>query len=386
LLSLSVEPAAIRKLFQEKFNRESLLVRAPGRINFIGEHTDYNDGLVMPAAINKQIFIAIALNGSSQCNLYSPDLHESHSFSLSDLKPGKGWPHYLQGVMHGMKQIGFELKGVDVLVTGNIPLGAGLSSSAALCCGFGKAYSAVLGNELAPLAIAKIGQYAEHNFVGVKCGLMDQYASVFGKKGHALLFDCKALTHEYVPFEYPDIAILLIDTKVKHSLADSAYNNRREACELGAALVMRQYATVRTLRDVTSGMLTELQADFPDEVLMRCRYVVEEMERTRQAAQYLKQHKLEDFGKLLYQTHEGLSKQYEVSCAEADFLVDIAKTNNNVLGARMMGGGFGGCTINLVRKSEISTFKNLVRARYSIQFDHEPEFYDMEIADGVSIV
>jgi galactokinase len=386
LLSLNVESVQIKKLFIEKFGREPLLVRAPGRINFIGEHTDYNDGLVMPAAINRQIFMAIALNDTAECHLFSPDLNEAHSFPISDLKPGPGWSNYLQGVMQGMKLIGIESKGVDVLVTGNIPLGAGLSSSAALCCGFGRGYSQVVGSELAPLAIAKIAQFAEHHFAGVKCGLMDQYASVFGKKGHALLFDCQSLSHEYVPFDYPDITILLIDTKVKHKLADSEYNNRREACELGAALVMRKYPEVRSLRHVTSAMLNELQADFPDDVLMRCRYVVEELQRTRQAAQFLKQHQLEAFGKLLYQTHAGLSEQYEVSCPEADFLVDIAKGNSNVLGARMMGGGFGGCTINLVRKAETNTFKNLARARYSIQFDREPEFYEVEITDGVSVV
>lgn len=386
MLSLNVEPVEIKKIFTEKFGREPILVRAPGRINFIGEHTDYNDGLVMPAAINRQIFIAIALNNSTQCNLFSPDLQEQHSFSIAELKPGSGWPNYLQGVMQGMKLIGFEAKGFDLLITGNIPLGAGLSSSAALCCGFGRAYSHALRSELAPLAIAKIAQFSEHHFAGVKCGLMDQYASVFGKQGHALLFDCKSLTHEYVPFDYPDITVLLIDTKVKHKLADSAYNNRREACELGAALVMRKYPQVKSLRDVSSAMLDELQADFPDDVLIRSRYVVEELQRTQQAAQLLKQHNLEGFGKLLYQTHEGLSKQYEVSCAEADFLVDIAKSNSNVLGARMMGGGFGGCTLNLVRKTEINTFKNLARSRYSIQFDHEPEFYEVAITDGVRVI
>jgi galactokinase len=380
-----MELTTIKKQFIEKFGREPLLVRAPGRINFIGEHTDYNDGLVMPAAINRQIFIALTPNETNVVNLFSPDLNEHHSFSLTDLKPGKGWPHYLQGVMHGFKKIGLDLIGVDVLVTGNIPLGAGLSSSAALCCGFGRAYSTTLGAELAPLAIAKIAQYAEHHFAGVKCGLMDQYASVFGKKGHALLFDCQSLTHEYVPFDYPDLDILLIDTKVKHTLADTAYNNRREACELGAALVMRKYPEVKSLRDVTSSMLNELQADFPDDVLMRCRYVVQEMQRTRDAAKYLKEHTLEAFGQLLFQTHDGLSKLYEVSCPEADFLVTLAKQNTSILGARMMGGGFGGCTINLIPKSATADFQSLVQQEYAKQFGREPEFYVMKIEDGVSV-
>ena len=376
----------IQKVFKERFRREPLIVRAPGRINFIGEHTDYNNGLVMPAAINRQIFIAISLNASTTCNFFSPDLNETFTFSLSELKPGKGWPHYLQGVMYGMKQIGFELKGVDVLVTGNIPLGAGLSSSAALCCGFGKAYSTIIGGELASLAIAKIGQYSEHNFAGVKCGLMDQYASVFGKKGHALLFDCQSLTHEYIPFDYPEISILLIDTKVKHSLADTAYNNRREACELGAALVMRKYSEVKTLRDVSSAMLIDLQADFPDEVYTRCQYVIDEMERTRQAALFLKQHNLVDFGKLMFQTHDGLSKQYEVSCTDADFLVDLARENKTILGARMMGGGFGGCTLNLIKKEELASFQDVVLQKYNALFGKEPVFYEIELQDGVSMV
>ena len=381
-----MEVKTARNLFVEKFGQVPTLVRAPGRINFIGEHTDYNDGLVMPAAINRQIYVAAALNNSNTCRLFSPDLNEAHSFNLTDLKPGKGWMHYLQGVMHGIHNIGFELKGVDVLVTGNIPLGAGLSSSAALCCGFATAYSRTLNADISRLAIAKIGQYAEHNFAGVMCGLMDQYASVFGKKGQAILLDCQKLVHDYVPFEYPDIDILLIDTKVKHTLADTAYNNRREACELGAALVMRKYPQVKSLRDVTAAMLNELQADFPPEVLTRCRYVVDELTRTKKAASFLQEHKLAEFGQLLYQTHEGLSKQYEVSCAEADFLVLLAKANPAVLGARMMGGGFGGCTINLIKKSGTERFQHLVNEKYVQQFGHAPQFHVMAIQDGVEVI
>jgi galactokinase len=377
---------AIRQLFTEKFGQEPLLVRAPGRINFIGEHTDYNEGLVMPAAINRAVFIALALNHTNQCRVFSPDLQETHSFQTTDLQPGKGWPNYLQGVMHCIKLLGVAPQGVDVLVTGNIPLGAGLSSSAALCCGFGLAYSHAIGHELSSLAIAKVGQYAEHKFAGVKCGLMDQYASVFGKKGHALLLDCQTLTHDYIPFQYPNISIVLIDTKVKHSLADTAYNNRREACELGAALVMRKYAAVRSLRDVTSGMLDELQADFPDDVLTKSRYVVEEISRTRLATHYLRERALKQFGQLLYQTHAGLSKQYEVSCAESDFLVDLAHQNPRVLGARMMGGGFGGCTLNLIEATAEADFQSTVQAHYEKQFNKTPEFHIMELEDGVGVV
>jgi len=380
-----MQQSTISQIFQEKFGKQPIVVRAPGRINFIGEHTDYNEGLVLPAAINKAILIAIAANNTTQCNLFSPDLNESHTFAIDDLKPGKPWMHYLQGVMHGMHQVGFQLSGVDVVVSGNIPVGAGLSSSAALCCGFGMAYSHVFGFDFARLALAKIAQYAEHNFAGVKCGLMDQYASLFGKKDFALLLDCKSLEHEPVPFHFPEIEILLIDTKVKHSLADSAYNKRREACELGASLLARKH-DVKTLRDASMDMLLEMKADFPDEVFMRCKYVVQEMERTRMAARFLKNQDLNNFGKLLYETHQGLSRDYEVSCAESDFLVDMARENKKVFGARMMGGGFGGCTINLVEKTEVMKFRESVKGKYVASFKKEPDFYSISLMDGVEVL
>jgi galactokinase len=378
-----VDQATIRKTFIEKFGREPVVVRAPGRINFIGEHTDYNNGLVLPAAINKQMLIAVAPNHTQQCQVYSTDLNEGQSFSINDLQPGKGWANYLQGVMKGIHQIGFPLQGVDVVVSGDIPVGAGLSSSAALCCGFATAYCKAFDIELAKLAIAKIAQFAEHHFAGVMCGLMDQYASLFGEKNKAILLDCQSLEHEVVPFHFPEIDILLIDTKVKHSLADSAYNKRRQACELGAALVMRKNPEVRSLRDISLTMLEEVKNDFPDEIYQRCHYVVEEIARTKKAAQFLKEKNIQSFGKLLYDTHDGLSKEYEVSCEESDFLVDLAKVNE-VIGARMMGGGFGGCTINIILKSKTQAFRELVRREYVATFRKEPEFYTVEIEDGVS--
>ncbi len=382
---LDVEPATISNIFIQQFGQQPIVVRAPGRINFIGEHTDYNDGLVLPAAIDREILIAVALNHTSQCNISSPDLNETHSFSIEDLKPGKSWINYLQGVMHGIRQIGFSPAGVDVMISGNIPLGAGLSSSAALCCGFGLAYSNSFELDLAKLAIAKIAQYAEHHFAGVKCGIMDQYASLFGKKDHALLLDCQSLEHELIPFHFPDLQILLIDTTVKHSLTDSAYNNRREACELGVALVSRKHEA-RSLRDVSVDMLLDMKEDFPDEIFKRCIFVVKEMERTRLAARFLKQNDIHQFGRLLYETHNGLSHEYEVSCEESDFLVGLAKENKKVLGARMMGGGFGGCTINLVEKSEVLQFTDSVRVKYVATFKKEPEFYSVSITDGVETV
>ena len=378
-----MEHHEIKKVFLEKFRREPVIVRAPGRINFIGEHTDYNNGLVLPAAINKSILIAVAANETEQSHVYSADLNEQHSFATLDLKPGKSWHHYLQGVMRGINQIGFPLSGVDVMVSGNIPVGAGLSSSAALCCGFAMAYSKTFGFELAKLGIAKIAQFAEHHFAGVKCGLMDQYASLFGEKNKAILLDCEKLEHEMVPFDFADTDILLVDTKVKHSLADSAYNNRREACELGVALVMRKYPEVRSLRDVSIEMLAELKDDFSDEIYKRCQYVIQELERTKRAAQFLKGRNLVGFGALLYETHEGLSKEYEVSCRESDLLVELAKASE-VIGSRMMGGGFGGCTINILGKSKTVAFQKLVQEKYVATFNIEPEFHVVQIVGGVT--
>ena len=375
----------IAKVFKEKFRNVPTIVRAPGRINFIGEHTDYNEGLVLPAAINREIWIALAPNQTDQCRLFSLDLKESHSVSVDELLPGKEWPNYIQGVLHGIKQIGFPLSGVDVVISGNIPVGAGLSSSAALSCGFGVGYSHVFGLDLARLAVAKIGQYAEHNFVGVKCGIMDQYASLFGKKNHALLLDCKTLEHQAVPFDFPELEILLVDTKVKHSLAESAYNNRREACELGLTVIRRKY-DVSFLREVSPAMLNDMKEDFPDDIFRRCDYVVKEMERTRKAVQFLKQRDIKNFGKLLYETHEGLSRDYEVSCPEADFLVNLAKASRKIFGARMMGGGFGGCTINLIEKDSTADFIDEVKHQYSETFKKEPAFHVVSLADGVEVV
>jgi galactokinase len=380
-----MQQESVRNIFQEKFGKDPILVRAPGRINFIGEHLDYNEGFVLPAAIDREMLIAVAQNNSSQCHVYSADLNESSSFSISDLQPGKQWYHYLQGVLHGIKEIGLELDGVDVVVSGNIPLGAGLSSSAALCCGFGMAVSHALKLNLSRLAIAKIAQYSEHHFAGVKCGIMDQYASLFGKKDHALLLDCKTLGHELVPFNFPEIEILLVDTKVKHSLADTAYNNRREACEAGVALVRRKY-DVTFLREVSLAMLMDMREDFPDDIFRRCHYVVTEMERTRKAVSLLRKKDIVGFGKLLYETHTGLSRDYEVSCKEADFLVGLARENRQVLGSRMMGGGFGGCTINLLKKNETDHFIETVREKYFDAFKIEPGFYKMKLADGVEVL
>jgi galactokinase len=353
----------------------------------IGEHIDYNDGFVLPAAIDRHIAFAMAPNGLEQCRFYAIDYNERVDFSIHELKPGSHWKNYLMGVLHGLHQIGFPLKGVDCVFGSTIPVGAGLSSSAALCCGFGFALSDQFGFQLARLAIAKIAQYAEHHFAGVMCGLMDQYASLFGVKGAALLLDCRELSHEVIPLDLKDNQLLLVDSRVKHSLASTAYNDRRASCEVGVRVLQNYFSNVKSLRDVTRRMLDEHQDQMGLEVYSKCRFVVEEIDRTQEAAKYLKAGELERFGQKMFEAHWGLSKLYEVSCEELDFLVSLAEElRSAVIGSRMMGGGFGGCTINLVKKDQIDFVKGYVHEKYFATFGKEPEFYCLEPSQGVHSV
>ncbi len=375
---------SVSSIFRSKFEREPLLVIAPGRINLIGEHTDYNNGFVMPAAVNKQLVFAVAPNHTGNFNFFSVDFNVSISFAASELQAGGEWQNYLMGVIDAIKKRGLDIGGVDCVFGGDIPSGGGMSSSAALCCGFGFALDKIFDLHLTRLELAKIGQYAEHNFAGVMCGIMDQYASLFGKKDAALLLDCRSLQHEYLPFDFPDIEILLINTKVSHALASTAYNNRRAACEEGVALLQRARPDIKSLRDVSMGELETLHTLASEEVFVKCRFVVKEIWRAQQGAALLKAGDLSAFGKLMFQTHWGLSKEYEVSCDESDMLVTLASTfPDEVLGARQMGGGFGGCTINLVRKDAVENYSLKVREKYVATFKKEPDFYSINLCEGV---
>ena len=370
--------------FKEKFRATPTAFIAPGRINLIGEHTDYNEGFVMPAAVDKHLVFAIAPSRTDKCNIYASDLGEGVSFSIHDLNPGQTWVNYLMGVLDAFQRKGLPVKGVDVVLGGDIPVGAGLSSSAALCCGFGFALNDMLGWNLGKLEIAKVAQSSEHHFVGAKVGIMDQYASLFGKKDSVLLLDCRALTHEYLPFDFPETVILLVDSKVKHSLASSAYNDRRASCEEGLSMIRKKNPSAHSLRDVSRTLLYEFQDAMGEDVFSKCRYVVEEMARTRQAAEWLKSGKIAEFGRLMNETHWGLSKLYDVSCPELDLLVTLAEDHRDaVLGSRMMGGGFGGCTINLVRKGQEENFRASLRQKYFATFKKEPGFYSVRPSDGV---
>jgi len=372
----------VDSFFQREFKRKPSHFIAPGRINLIGEHTDYNDGFVMPTAIDKHFDFAIAPNHTDQYRLYALDLNEKKSFSKNELKRGHGWQNYLMGVIDGLIRRGKIPGGVDCVISSDIPPGAGLSSSAALCSGFGFALNKLFDLGLDRLELAKIAQESEHHFVGAKVGIMDMYASFFSTKDTVMLLDCRNYQHEYLPMRFDDHQIVLIDTKVKHTLASSAYNNRREACEEGVRIVSSQFKNVTALRDVTIAMLEKVKPQLDEVVFKRCLYVVHEIDRIQKAALLLKANDLPSFGKLMYETHWGLSKQYEVSCDESDELVRLAEASH-ITGARQMGGGFGGCTINLIRKDQRLDFEEQVREKYFGEFKKEPDFYSVNLADGV---
>ncbi len=374
----------ISQLFQDRFKRIPFLFQAPGRINLIGEHTDYNEGFVMPAAVDKYMIFAIAPNDNDRCNIYANDYQEGVTFSLQDLNPGETWVNYLMGVLEGFTRKGLPLKGVDCIFESNIPSGAGLSSSAALCCGFAFAINEIFKCGLSRLELAKIAQFSEHEFAGVKCGLMDQYASLFGKEDSVLLLDCRSLTHQYLPFKFDDVEILLIDSKVKHSLASSAYNDRRASCEEGVRVLQQRFPQIKSLRDADMKSLESIKQFLDEDTFVKCRFVIQEIDRAQRAAKFLKVNDLKKFGQLMFETHWSLSKDYKVSCPESDLLVTIATENPDcVLGARQTGGGFGGCTIALVKKKMLKEFSDKVRKKYVATFKKEPDFYSINLSQGV---
>lgn len=338
----------------------------------------------MPSAIDHYFVFALAPNKTKTFSAYSTDLNEASTFTIEDINPGHHWTNYFMGVLQGLQQKGCALQGFDCVFGGNIPVGAGLSSSAALCSGFGFALNEVFNYSLSRLEIAKIAQYAEHNFAGVKCGIMDMYACLFSEKNSVILLDCRSLTHEYLPFEYDDVEILLMDTKVKHTLASSAYNKRREACEEGVSIIHKDFPDVTSLRDVSIASLETYKNRMTKEVFEKSLFVTEEIQRTQDAATLLRNKDLVSFGKLMNRTHWGLSHLYEVSCDESDFLVKCAEEEkDSILGSRMMGGGFGGCTINLVRKGSASRYTSAIREKYFAAFKKEPDFYLVNLSQGV---
>lgn len=370
-------------LFREKFGEETPKVyTAPGRINLIGEHTDYNGSFVFPGAVDKGITAAIRLNGTNKVRAYALDLDEYSEFGFNEEDiPKEGWAKYIFGVCREIIKRGGKIEGFDTVFSGNVPLGAGMSSSAALECTYAYALNDMLNLGIDKFELAKIGQATEHNYVGVKCGIMDQFISLFGKKGHLVRLDCKTMKYEYFPFDPQGYRLVLLDTQVKHELASSAYNKRRESCERVVAAIRKNHPEVEFLRDANMDMLNEVKNDISEEDYKRAKYVIEETQRVLDVSEALKKGDYETVGKKMYETHEGMSKLYEVSCEELDFLNDIAK-KCGVTGSRVMGGGFGGCTINLVKDELHDKFIEDAKAQFKTKYGYEPKVYDVVISDG----
>ncbi|MCH5347222.1 MAG: galactokinase [Muribaculaceae bacterium] len=368
----------LESVFKARFTETPRVYSAAGRINLIGEHTDYNDGYVFPGAIDKVIIAAIAPNGTDRVNVVAADLNEETSFGLNEEDaPAEQWARYIFGVAREIIKRGGKVGGFDAVFGGNVPLGAGLSSSAALESCFAFALNDIFNdNAIDKFELARIGQSTEHNYCGVNCGIMDQFASIFGKEGQLVRLDCRSMEHEYYPFKPEGYSLVLIDSRVKHELKDSPYNRRRESCErVAAALGMK------TLRDATMEGLEAVKDRISDEDYHRARFVIGEKERVLAVCDALKRGDYETVGEMMYKTHEGLSGDYAVSCEELDFLNDIAR-KTGVTGSRIMGGGFGGCTINLVKDELVDNFVNTARNEFEARYGHAPVVYDVVISEG----
>jgi len=374
----------VLKHFGENFSGSPKLYFSPGRINLIGEHIDYNDGFVMPAAIDKGIYFAIDENQTDTLHFYAIDFNEHFAISIQDIQINNGWRNYVLSVVNEFKLLGVSLKGFNCVFGGDIPLGAGMSSSAALEGGLAFALNEMFSVGLSREDLALLCQRAEHNFPNVKCGIMDQFANMMGKKNHVILLDCKTLQHSYFPLVKEGYKIVLLNSKVHHSLAAGEYNIRRQRCEQGLA-ILRSLLSIQSFRDITSADELEIgKSAMTLEQYNCCKYVVEEIGRTKKAAKLLQSNDMQGFGKLMYATHEGLSKLYEVSCSELDFLVDQAKLFPAVIGSRLMGGGFGGCTINLVEATGVENFIEQTIIAYEQQFKIHSEAYIVATSDGTA--
>jgi len=377
----------LTQAFQSHFFKTPLIAFAPGRINLIGEHTDYQEGFVFPAAVEKGIWVAIQKNNLPLCQLYSIDFDQEFKFELNAFSPKKGhWATYVMGMVALLNQAGYSIPGFDMVIGGNIPVGSGLLSSAALSVAIGTALSGLFDFQIPKKSIALYAQKSEHLFAGVNCGIMDPYASAFGVKDKALLLDCRTNTHEEVPVILGEYSLILVNSKVKHSLADSAYNQRRESCEESVRILQANFPEIKTLRDLSVADLEKVENILTPTLFPKAKHVITECNRVHEAAKELKSGDLESFGTLLKASHQSLSKDFEVSCPELDFLAEKSWELGGVLGSRMMGGGFGGCTINLVKNSELDAFKSQICCAYSAQFEITCEFIPVKISSGAQLV
>ena len=373
----------VRSRFIKHFDGTTgFLYASPGRINLIGEHTDYNGGFVFPGAVDKGMIAEIKPNGTGKVRAFSIDLDDYAEFGLTEEDaPKASWARYIFGVCREIIKRGGEIQGFDTTFAGDVPLGAGMSSSAALESTYAFALNELFDLNIDKFELAKIGQSTEHNYCGVNCGIMDQFASVFGKAGSLIRLDCRSLEYQYFPFHPEGYRLVLMDSVVKHELASSAYNKRRQSCEAAVAAIQKKHPHVEFLRDCTMEMLEEAKAEISAEDYMRAEYVIEEIQRVLDVCEALEKDDYETVGKKMYETHHGMSKLYEVSCEELDFLNDCAK-EYGVTGSRVMGGGFGGCTINLVKNELYDNFVEKTKAAFKAKFGRSPKVYDVVIGDG----
>ena len=378
----------IRKKYIEHFGDDTStekfrLFRSPGRINLIGEHTDYNNGFVLPASVDKAVYFAISPRTDNQVVLYAVDLDETYIFSVEDIsKPDQKWAYFQLGIIEQIYKKGLNIGGFQTAFGGDVPQGAGMSSSAALECCLLFALNEVFDLGLDRFSIVKMSQKAENEYVGVQCGIMDQFASGFGKKEAVIRLDCRSLEYEYFPFPMDEYMLVLCNTLVEHSLASSEYNTRRLECEMGVVILQKHHPEIKSLRDATPALIEAHKDEMSDVVYRRCKYMTEEIERVQVACDFLTAGDLISFGKKMYETHQGLQHEYEVSCDELDFLVDQTSDEPSVIGARMMGGGFGGCTINLVKKDAVEAFEAKMKKAYDDKFQIKLPCYRVQITDG----
>ena len=372
-------------LFSKKFASEPLLIEAPGRINLIGEHTDYNDGWVLPAAIDKSVKLAIQKSGSSHCTIIACDINDEYSFSLEqEISPvQQQWVNYFLGVVSELQKRNAPLVGFNLIFTSNIPIGAGMSSSAAIECGIGYALDQLLQLNISPLDLALMAQQAEHKFIGVKCGIMDQFTSIMGKKGHVVQLDCRSLKYAYYPADFKEYQLVLFDSGIKHNLANSAYNARRKECEQAFHIARKVNANATSLRDISLDQLLKVKVAMDPVVYNRAKYIIEENERVLEVCNLLRTQDIENVGRLMFETHNGLMNLYNVSCKEIDLLVALARESPAIIGARMMGGGFGGCTINIIKSTDVEDVVASIEKAYKSQIHQELKVYHVALADGV---
>ncbi|MFD2933502.1 galactokinase [Spirosoma flavum] len=363
-----------------------ILICSPGRVNLIGEHTDYNEGFVLPAAIDKAIYLVVGPRSDNELHFIAHDLNKTYQGSLTDLIPTHTWADYLLGVVSQFQLAGHKVGGFNCVFGGTIPMGSGLSSSAALENGVGFALNELFSLGIERVAMVKLSQRAENEFVGAKVGIMDMFASMMGKADHVIKLDCRSLDYTYAPLRMDGISIVLCDSRVKHSLVTSEYNTRRAQCESGVRFLQTFYPEIKSLRDVTMPMLDQHLRDTEPLIYRRCAYVVQENQRLLDGVSALEVDDIITFGQLMYGSHEGLSHWYEVSCPELDILVEIARQQPGVLGARMMGGGFGGCTINLVREEALGDFENLITKQYKARTGKDTYLHICKIQDGTHLI